>query len=136
MESLIILSVNNLESRCDMVLNVSEEQKKVIESQGYMVIEFKLWYRKLGEMLIDYVRRWIDTWKAIMLFLQEKVLKAYESILDLPERLFVELKPYVEQLEHVNSKENVEYEFVLSLCKTYRLNLSKKVIYHRCRDRC
>ena len=119
-----------------MILNVTEEQKKLIESQGYMVVEFKLWYRKLWEMLIDYVRRWIDTWKAIMLFLQEKVLKAYESILDLSERLFVELKPYVEQLEHVNSKENVEYEFVLSLCKTYRLNLSKKVIYHRCRDRC
>ena len=121
---------------CDIILNVTEEQKKLIESQGYMVVEFKLWYRKLWEMLIDYVRRWIDTWKAIMLFLQEKVLKAYESILDLSERLFVELKPYVEQLEHVNSKENVEYEFVLSLCKTYRLNLSKKVIYHRCRDRC
>ena len=121
---------------CDIILNVTEEQKKLIESQGYMVVEFKAWYRKLGNMLIDYARRVIDTWKAIMLFLQEKVLKAYESILDLSERLFVELKPYVEQLEHVNSKENVEYEFVRSLCKTYRLNLSKKVIYHRCRDRC
>lgn len=53
-----------------MVLNVTEKQKKLIESQGYMVVEFKLWYRKLGEMLIDYVRRWIDTWKAIILFLQ------------------------------------------------------------------
>ena len=36
-----------------MVLNVTEEQKKLIESQGYMVVEFKLWFRKLGEMLID-----------------------------------------------------------------------------------
>ena len=66
-----------------MILNVTEEQKKVIESQGYMVIEFKLWYRKLGEMLIDYVRRWIDTWKAIMLFLQEKIAKAVETLIDL-----------------------------------------------------
>ena len=119
-----------------MILNVTEEQKKVIEEHGHMVIEFKLWFRKLGSMLIDYARSWIDTWKAIMLFLQEKVLKAYESILDLSERLFVELKPYVEQLENVTRKEHIEYEFVRSLCNTYRLNLSKKVIYHRCRDRC
>ena len=119
-----------------MILNVTEEQKKLIESQGYMVVEFKLWYRKLGEMLIDYVRRWIDTWKAIMLFLQEKVFNVYDTIIDFSERLLMEFKPYVEQLELLNSKEHIEYEFVRTLCKTYRLNLSKKVVYHRCRDRC
>ena len=32
-----------------MVLNVTEEQKKLIESQGYMVVEFKSWCKKLGE---------------------------------------------------------------------------------------
>ena len=119
-----------------MILNVTEEQKKVIESQGYMVIEFKLWYRKLGEMLIDYARRAIDTWETIMLFLQEKIAKAVETLIDLSERLLMEFKPYVEQLENVSRREHREYEFVRSLCKTYRLNLSKKVIYHRCRDRC
>lgn len=119
-----------------MIINVTEEQKKVIGSQGYMVVEFKLWYRKLGEMLIDYVRRWIDTWEAIILFMQEKMIKAFDSLKDLAERLALEFKPYVEQLEYVNRREHREYEFVRSLCKTYRLNLSKKVIYHRCRDRC
>ena len=119
-----------------MILNVTEEQKKLIESQGYMVVEFKLWYRKLVEMLIDYVRRWIDTWKAIVLFLQKKIAKAVDTIANFSERLFAEFKPYVEQLEYVNRREHREYEFVRSLCKTYRLNLSKKVIYHRCMDRC
>lgn len=119
-----------------MVLNVTEEQKKVIESQGYMVVEFKLWYRKLGEMLIDYVRRWIDTWKAIILFLQEKIAKVVDTLVDFSERLFAEFKPYVEQLENVNRREHREYEFVRSLCNIYRLNLNKKVVYHRCRDRC
>lgn len=119
-----------------MVLNVTEEQKKLIESQGYMVVEFKAWYRKLGNMLIDYARMVIDTWKAIMLFLQSKVLNACESIIELSERLLTELKPYVEQLERVNSKGHIEYEFVRSLCKTYRLNLREKVVYHRCRDGC
>lgn len=119
---------------CDIILNVTEEQKKSIESRGYMVVEFKLWYRKLGEMLIDYVRRAIDTWEEIILFLQSKILK--ESFKDLAERISMELNPYVERLEDVNRREHREYEFVRSLCKTYRLNLSKKVIYHRCRDRC
>ena len=119
-----------------MILNVTEEQKKVIESQGYMVVEFKAWYRKLGNMLIDYARRVIDTWKAIMLFLQEQIVKAVDALVCLSERLLVEFKPYVEQLEYVNRREHREYEFVRSLCKTYRLNLSKKVVYHRCRDRC
>ena len=119
-----------------MILNVTEEQKKLIESQGYMVVEFKLWFRKLGNMLIDYARRVIDTWKAIILFLQEKIAKAVEILIDFSERLLAEFKPYVEQLEYVNSRNHREYEFVRSLCKTYRFNLSKKVIYHRCRDRC
>ena len=119
-----------------MVLNVTEEQKKLIESQGYMVVEFKLWYRKLGEKISEYARRWIDTWKVIVLFLQEKIAKAVETLIDLSERLLAEFKPYAEQLEYVNSREHREYEFVRSLCNTYRLNLSKKVIYHRCRDRC
>lgn len=119
-----------------MVLNVTKEQKKLIESQGYMVVEFKSWYRKLGSMLIDYARRTIDTWEAIMLFLQEKMVMVVDTLVDFSEWLSTELKPYVEQLEDVNRREHREYEFVRSLCKTYRLNLSKKVIYHRCRDRC
>ena len=121
---------------CDIILNVTEEQKKLLESQGYMVVEFKLWFRKLGSMLIDYARRVIDTWKAIILFLQEKIAKAVDTLVDFSERLLAEFKPYVEQLEDVNRMEHREYEFVRSLCKTYRLNLSKKVVYHRCRDRC
>lgn len=79
-----------------MVLNVTEEQKKLLESQGYMVVEFKLWFRKLENMLIDYVRRWIDTWKAIILFLQEKIAKAVEILIDFSERLLAEFKPYAE----------------------------------------
>ena len=119
-----------------MILNVTEEQKKLLESQGYMVVEFKAWFRKLGNIVIDYARRAIDTWKAIMLFLQEKIAKDVDILVDFSERLLAEFKPYVEQLEDVNRREHREYEFVRSLCKTYRLNLSKKVIYHRCRDRC
>ena len=40
-----------------MVLNVSEKQKMVIESQGYMVVELKLWRRKLCKMILEYTEK-------------------------------------------------------------------------------
>ena len=61
-----------------MILNVTEEQKKVIESQGYMVIEFKLWYRKLGDYLTEYVRGFNDMSEVILLFLEEKAHNAFD----------------------------------------------------------
>lgn len=119
-----------------MILNVTEEQKKLLESQEYMVVEFKLWYRKLGETLIDYVRRWIDTWKAIILFLQEKMFKAFDALQDLAERMAMELNPYAKRLEVVYCEERQKYPFIRSLGRKYQPNFSHKVIYHRCRDRC
>ena len=70
-----------------MILNVSEEQKKIIESQGYMVVEFKLWCRKLHKTLLEYAKIVIDTWRAIILFLQECAIKAFKHIKDFVEQL-------------------------------------------------
>ena len=117
-----------------MIPNVTEEQKKVIESQGYMIVEFKLWCRKLGEMLLMYTTKVIDTWRAIILFLQEQATKAFRHIKDFVERISNELEPYVKQLEYAD-REKDKYPFVRSLGKTYKVNVSRKVIYHRCRDR-
>lgn len=118
-----------------MVLNVSEEQKKIIESQGYMVVEFKLWYRKLGKMILEYTEKVIDTWRAIILFLQEQAIKVFRPLKDFAERISNDLAPYVKQLEHID-REKGKYPFVRSLGRAYEANVSRKVIYHRCRDRC
>ena len=121
-----------------MILNVTEEQKKLIESQDYMVVEFKSWYRKLGSMLIDYVRRAIDTWKAIMLFLQEKIMKAFDVVRCSLEMICDKISPYIEQRDYVyvDYDKRKKYPFVRSLGRKYQPNFSYKVIYHRCRDRC
>lgn len=119
-----------------MVLNVTEEQKKLIESQGYMVVEFKLWYRKIGEILIDYAQIVIDAWKAIISFLQEMAFKVFDNLKDLAERFALEFKPYLEQLDDVDYSYKQKYPFVRSLGIKYQPNFSYKVIYHRCRDRC
>lgn len=118
-----------------MDLNVSEDQKKVIELQGYMVVEFKLWYRKLGEMILEYAVKVIDTWKAIVLFIQEQAIKAFKHIKDFVEPLSNESEPYMNSLDYMNC-EKKKYLFVRSLGRTYEANVRRKVFYHRCRDRC
>lgn len=118
-----------------MDLNVSEDQKKVIELQGYMVVEFKLWYRKLGEMILEYAVKVIDTWKAIVLFIQEQAIKAFKHIKDFVEQHSNELEPYMNSLDYMNC-EKKKYLFVRSLGRTYEANVRRKVFYHRCRDRC
>lgn len=118
-----------------MILNVSEEQKKIIESQGYMVVEFKLWYRKLGKMILEYAEKVIDTWRAIVLFIQEQAIKAFKHIKDFVERISNDLAPYMKQLEHID-REKEKYPFVRSLGRVHEVNVIRKVIYHRCRDRC
>lgn len=118
-----------------MALNVSEDQKKVIESQGYMVVEFKLWCRKLHKILLEYAKIVIDTWRAIILFLQEQAIKAFKHINDFIEQISNELEPYVKQLEYAD-REKEKYPFVRSIGRTYGANVSRKVVYHRCRDRC
>lgn len=118
-----------------MILNVTNEQKRVIESQGFMVVEFKLWYRKLGEMLLEYTQRIIDTRKAIVLFIQEQAIKAFKHIKDFVEQLSNELEPYMNSLDYMDC-EKKKYLFVRSLGRAYEANVRRKVFYHRCRDRC
>ena len=118
-----------------MVLNVSEDQKKIIESQGYMVVEFKLWCRKLSKMFLEYAVKVIDTWRAITLFLQECAIKVFKHIKDFMQQISNELEPYVKQLEYADH-EKEKYPFVRSIGRTYGANASRKVVYHRCRDRC
>lgn len=118
-----------------MILNVTNEQKKLIESQGFMVVEFKLWYRKLGEMLLEYAQRIIDTRKATILFIQEKMNRAFDTLKDFADKI----KPYIEEMQELQEfeyEERPKYPFIRSIGKKYRPNFNNKVVYHRCRDRC
>lgn len=96
-----------------MVLNVSEEQKKFIESQGHMVVEFKLWCRKLSKAILEYATKVIDTWRAIILFLQEQVTKAFKHIKEFADQISNESEPYVKQLKYAYRKKD-KYPFVRS----------------------
>ncbi len=115
-----------------MVINVTEQQKKLIESQGYMVVEFKVWAKKLIDVVWKIGTQMIDTYRTIIVFLQEMAFKVFDNLKDLAEHF----KPYTERLEDIDYQEKKKYLFVRSLGRKYSPNFSYKVIYHRCRDRC
>lgn len=119
-----------------MIINVTEQQKNVIESQGYMVVEFKAWAKKLIDVAWEIGMQIIDTYRSIIAFLQEMTFRVFDSLKDLAERLVLEFKPYTERLEDIGYQEKKKYPFVRSLGRKYSPNFSYRVIYHRCRDRC
>lgn len=118
-------------------LNVTDEQKKLIESQGYMVVEFKLWYKKLSEHLEEAFQRVIDGLKGVILFLQDMILKVFCSFKEFTRRISEKYRSYIDDLKlGFDYEPRRKYPFVQSLGRKYQPNFSYKVIYHRCRDRC
>ena len=119
-----------------MVINVTDEQKKFIESQGYMVVEFKAWAKKLRESLLELADRFRNVWEQIVLFLRDKLLKTFDSLELLVERIREDFEPLVCELEDYDYEPRRKYPFVRFLGRKYNPNFSNRVIYHRCRDRC
>ena len=121
-----------------MVINVTEKQKKVIESQGYMVIEFKACVKKM----LEWFRKWsgvvLDIWNMILDFLEQmKILRHCEKVV---KEFAVCLEPLVKLIDNLKidcfEEPKVKYPFVRSIGRVYRPNVGREVIYHRCRDRC
>lgn len=122
-----------------MILNVTEEQKKLIESQSYMVVEFKLRCKKLYERLEEILQRAIDGEREAILFLQDMAFRTFDSLRELEGWLLEKYKPYIEDLIpklDFDYEPHRKYPFVRTLGRKYQPNFSYKVIYHRCRDRC
>lgn len=93
------------------MISITDKQKKIIESRGFMVVEFKLWCKKLT----DAVHGLRDMWSAIIVFLQDKMLKAFDSLNYLAERIEMELRPFIDRLCKVGSIEKPEFQFVRML---------------------
>ena len=123
-----------------MILNVTEEQKKVIESQDYMVVEFKAWAKKVIERLAEWTNQVVDTFRLIVGFIQETAFKCVEKLREFNFSLIEKWEPVARYLDEqgivLNYEPKVKYPFVRSVGRTYRPNFSNRVIYHRCRDRC
>ena len=114
-----------------MVLNVTEEQKKLIEEHGHMVIEFKKWCRDISVRITD-------VWNAIMFYLQQfverVVIPCIDKLINDAKEVFTTLSCFIDKADLY--VERPKYPFIRSLGRKYQPNFSYKVIYHRCRDRC
>ena len=108
-----------------MILNVTEEQKRCIEAHGYMVIEFKKWYR-------DITGKIVDVWNAIMLYLQYVVDRVDKSTNAIKKIVYI-ANGFVSQ-KNFRVEQN-KYHFVRKLIKKCIFDRSNNVIYYRCRDR-
>ncbi len=117
------------------MITITDEQKRMIESQGFMVVEFKLWCKKLQSVMEDAIHKLCDVYNAIILFLQDKMLKAFESINYLAERIKMGLRPFINQLSKVDSIEKPKFQFVRELGTKYRCDYACVTIYH-CRNNC
>ena len=63
-----------------MIINITEEQKRLIESHGCMVIAFKAWVKKAIERLAEWTKRVVDTFRLIVGFIQEMAFKCVEKL--------------------------------------------------------
>ena len=118
------------------MINITNEQKELIESKGYMVVEFKLWCKKLSEHIKESFNRAIDGIEAVILFLQDMMFRAFDSIKELSCRILEEYRPFIDKMElQYDYDPRRKYPFVRSLGRKYEFNYSRVTIYH-CRNNC
>jgi hypothetical protein len=117
------------------MITITDEQKRMIELQGFMVVEFKLWCKKLQSVMADAIHKLCDVYNAIILFLQDKMLNAFEGIKYLAERIEMESRPFTNQLCKEDDIEKPRFQFVRVLGTKYRCDYARVTIYH-CRNNC
>lgn len=118
-----------------MILNVTEEQKQLIESQGYMVVQLKKWCRDIEPILKQCIDKFVDSFNLIFTFLQDMYLKVCQCVEPLVE-FGIEVIDEFKLNDEFYDIETVKFPFIRSIGCKYEPNISNRVIYHRCRDRC
>lgn len=122
-----------------MVINVSEEQKKVIESQGYMVVQFKKWAKETIERLREWGCKVLETWKLVIHYLEQMAYRVANKIIEQLSKFATELPKILKFSEEENDwfiEPTSKYSFIRSLGRKYEVRYRTPVIYHRCRNNC
>lgn len=115
-----------------MVLNVTNEQKAVIEQYGHTVIEFKAWCYKLCAVVIDTVEK---TWRALMIFVEHITQQLKPFIDELVSKLRENID-YYKSTEVSTIYEKPKYAYVRSLGRKYEPKYCNLQYRRRCRDNC
>lgn len=116
-----------------MILNITEQQKAVIEQHGYKVIEFKAWACKLNRVVLDTIDK---IWSAIILFVQRAV-EQFRECIDRMGIAFKEMKEYFDEADPIeNDNHRMQYTIVKSLGKKYQPRYCQCKYRRRSRDMC
>lgn len=125
-----------------MILNITEKQKKLIESQGYMVIQFKAWAAKQIEWILRWSSRIIqeinDLWDWIISFLKQmKTSEMFKEISLCLRRIADKPTDIVENpIPKIKYEPRRKYPFARSIGRKYEPRYRQAVYLHRCRNNC
>lgn len=118
------------------MINITEEQKKILEVNGYMVIEFKLWCKKLTEQLSDLGDRIVDAGIAMIQFLEDIIFKTFDRVKELARMILDKCRPFIDEgrMEY-GCETRIKHPFVRSLGRKYGFSYMRVKVYH-CRNNC
>lgn len=115
---------------------ITEEQKKIIESTGHYVIEFKLWFRRKCQKIVDAMKAIVE-W--IVEIMTVHVIPAFETALHVLKSIWerIEDKYALDYGEDEYERIPSYFPHIVKQMQTYRFNVvrSFKTIYH-CRNNC
>lgn len=114
---------------------ITEVQKRVIESQGFMVVDFKLWCKKIQNVITAGIHTLCNMWEAMVVFLQDKMCNAFDSIIQVAQRISEELRPYIYKIRDLDNIQKPKFQLVKKIGQKYRCEYTRVTIYH-CRNNC
>lgn len=117
------------------MVTITEEQKRVIESQGFMVVDFKLWCKKIQNVITAGIHTLCNIWEAIVVFLQHKTCNAFDSMIQVVQRISEELRPYIYKIRDLYDIQKPKFQLVKKIGQKYRCEYTRVTIYH-CRNNC
>ena len=118
----------------------AEKENCSAESQGYMLIEFKLWANKAISLIhrLGYENE-MDTHHLMLVFFSCKAtIGVTEKLKEFGVRLTETLKPLLDVLDSndLYVESSIKYPFIRNLGRKYEVRYKEPVIYHRCRNNC
>ena len=120
-----------------MIINITEQQKIAIESQGYMVIQFKAYAKKFLEWFSKWSRVVLDTWYMIFNFLEQMASRIAVCLQEIGKQIEEKFGKLFKQEEiDWNIEPRSKYALIRNIGRKYMVRYKNPVIYYRCRNNC
>ena len=113
-----------------MVISITQEQKEIIESKGLMVVQVKLWLRRVAHLVQELAQMYLKVVREALHCLCEKVKSAYDALARALNTHSVDMQS---MLASMMPRER--YKIVKRLGLDYRVYFCRKGVYH-CRNNC